>query len=108
MTALPIRTRITAAFAVATAVLLLAVGLFVYVRTGSDLLDAVDAGLRSRADVVASEVRAAGPAVAMIEPNLIEADEAFVQIGDGSGSVVRSSRIVAERPLLSPETLRGL
>jgi two-component system OmpR family sensor kinase len=105
--ALPIRTRITVAFAVALALVLAGVGVFVYARTGADLLDAVDAGLRSRADVVVAELRVSG-SVASTEGPLIERDEAFVQVADVTGAVVRSDAIVARHPLLPPGTIRDV
>jgi signal transduction histidine kinase len=107
MRRLPIRTRITVVFAVSLAGVLAAVGAFVYVRTGDDLLDAVDAGLRSRADVVAAEVRASGSAPPT-DPALIEADEAFVQVADANGAIVRSDRVLGGHPLLPPATIAGL
>ena len=105
---LPIRTRITAAFAAALAVVLTAVGGFVYVRTGADLLDAVDAGLRSRADVVIAEVRSSGGALPPTPSRLIESDEAFVQVASADGAIERSDAIVARTPLLPASTIRAL
>jgi signal transduction histidine kinase len=104
---LGIRARITAAVAVATTALLLAVGGFVYQRTGADLLESVDAGLRSRADVIVTQVRS-GAAIAVPQPELIESDEAFVQVLDRGGAVLRSSRIVAGAPLLDASTVAGV
>jgi two-component system, OmpR family, sensor kinase len=57
----PIRIRLTAAFAVAMVVVLAAAGAFVYVRLADDLDESVDAGLEARADaVLASGSGAAG------------------------------------------------
>jgi two-component system OmpR family sensor kinase len=103
-----VRTRITLAFAGAMAVVLLALGLFVSWRTGADLLASVDAGLRSRADVLAAQVRSSGADVPDAEAALIEPDEAFAQVADRSGAVLRSSPIVAGAPLLRPETIASL
>ena len=63
---MPIRLRLTLAFAIAMALILVVLGGVAYVRFTSDLLGAVDMGLRSRAQVV---VDANGP--------LIDPDEAF-------------------------------
>jgi two-component system, OmpR family, sensor kinase len=108
MSGLPIRTRITAAFTVALAIVLAAVGGFVYVRTGADLLDGVDAGLRSRADVVIAEVRSSGGWLPPTPSRLIESDEAFVQIASADGSIERSDAIVARTPLLPASTIRRI
>ena len=51
-TTLPLRLRLTLVFAVCTAATLSVVGVFVYLRTAADLLDTVDAGLRSRAAIL--------------------------------------------------------
>ncbi|MGZ4124733.1 MAG: ATP-binding protein [Actinomycetota bacterium] len=99
---LPLRTRVTAVFVAATALVLAALGIFVYVRTGSDLLDQVDAGLRSRADVLAGQIRTNGLDVSAIAARLIEPDEAFVQVADASGRILHSSSIVAGHTLLDP------
>jgi two-component system OmpR family sensor kinase len=49
LTALPIRLRLAAAFALAMAAILVALGLLVYQRVGSALLHSVDQGLRAQA-----------------------------------------------------------
>jgi len=92
-------------FAVSTAVTLAAVGAFVYARTAADLLDTVDAGLRSRAAILVVDARANGPANVNIGTGLIEPDEAFAQIVDASGTVVRSNDIVSGAPMLSADAV---
>jgi signal transduction histidine kinase len=70
---LPIRVRLTVTFAAATLLVLVAAGLFVYLRLKSDLDESVDAGLSSRAGAVLnSESAAAGVAG--------EPEEGFAQI----------------------------
>ena len=98
----------TLVFALGTAAVLLTVGAFVYRSTGNDLLSAVDAGLLSRAELIAQDVRANGPTVADTGSRLIEADEAFAQVADASGGIVESSPIVAGQPLLGASMLRGI
>lgn len=44
-TSLPIRGRLTVAFAAAVAAVIGGLGVFVYLRAGSDLLNTIDAGL---------------------------------------------------------------
>src|SRR4051794_5042782 len=107
-TRLPTRVRVTLVFTLGTAVVLLAVGAFVYRSAGDDLLSTVDAGLSSRAELIAQDVRTNGPSVAETGAHLIEADEAFAQVADASGGVVQSSSIVAETPLLPPSTIRAV
>ena len=103
-----VRSRITLAFAGAMAVVLLVLGAFVYARSGADLLASVDAGLRSRADVLAAQVRASGERVPQVEAALIEPDEAFAQLADRDGTILRSSRIVQTAPLLDGATIARL
>ncbi|MFL5767677.1 MAG: HAMP domain-containing protein, partial [Actinomycetota bacterium] len=107
-TRLPTRVRVTLVFTLCTAVVLLAVGAFVYRSAGDDLLSAVDAGLLSRAELIAQDVRANGPSVADTGAHLIEADEAFAQVAGPSGAIVQSSSIVAGRPLLDLRTIEGV
>jgi two-component system OmpR family sensor kinase len=95
-------------FATGMAAVLGAAGVFVYVRTGADLLDANDAGLRSRAEVLAAGIRANGPSVADVRSTLIEPDEAFAQVADASGAIEQSSPIVSDTPLLPAATIRSL
>ena len=105
---LPIRVRLTLMFAIGMAAVLGAVGVFVYVKTGADLLATNDAGLRSRAEVLTAGIQAHGPSVADVGSTLIEPDEAFAQVAGASGAIEESSPIVEGRPLLSPETIRSL
>jgi signal transduction histidine kinase len=106
MSGLPIRTRITAAFTAALAIVIACVGVFVYIRTGDDLLDSVDAGLRSRADVIAADVRSSGASIPTTPSRLIESDEAFVQVASADGVLEHSDPIVARTPLLPRTAIR--
>ena len=108
MRRIPIRLRLTLAFVAGLAVVLLALSWFVYVRTSNNLLDAVDAGLRSRAEILTAEVREHGPNLPAVEPTLLESDEAFAQITDGTGRVLHSSAIVASGPLVPPGAVASL
>ncbi|MBA2380874.1 MAG: HAMP domain-containing protein [Chloroflexi bacterium] len=99
----------TVAFAIAMAILLVALGTFVYVRVSSDLLASVDAGLRSRAEVI---LDAAGSVdartVVSAEGKLIDPDEAFAQVLDASGGIVEASSAVSDMPLLSATEARSV
>lgn len=95
-----LRTKITALFALAIVAVIAAFGAFVYVRMGADLLDTVDAGLRSRADIIVADVRAGIPTAADTHARLIEADESFAQVLAPDGRVLESSPLVARSPLV--------
>jgi two-component system, OmpR family, sensor kinase len=107
-TKLPLRLRLTLVFAVGAAVTLTAVGVFVYVRTASDLLETVDAGLRSRAAILSVDASKDGPSNVNVGTGLIEPDEAFAQVVDPSGTVVRSNDIVAGTAMLPPDLVLSL
>lgn len=107
-TRLPLRPRLALVFAAGTALVLVAVGVFVYQRSAANLLDTVDAGLRSRAQILVANVRAHGAELANVGSSLIESDEAFTQIADASGEVVQSSDIVRGSALLSSDVLVAL
>lgn len=104
---LPIRGRLTVAFAASMAVVIGGLSLLVYLRAGRDLLDTVDAGLSSRAEVLAAGLQHRGPALVNVEPTLIESDEVFAQIADGSGRVLQSSSIISRQRLLPPAAVRA-
>jgi two-component system OmpR family sensor kinase len=100
-----IRTRLTLASAGPVAVVLLATGVFVHARFESDLLDAVDAGLRSRADALLAAPD--GPSVTEQPPagTLVEADDAFAQILTVDGRVLESSPGLLGGPVIGTEEL---
>ena len=105
---LPIRLRLTAAFVAGLFLVLVGLSWFVYVRTSNNLLDAVDSGLRSRAEALAGQVRAHGPSFPSVDPTLLERDEAFAQITDPDGQVLRSSAIVRGLSIIPPSDIRSL
>jgi signal transduction histidine kinase len=106
MTWLPIRVRLTAAFAVAMIILLALGGQFLYLRLQSDLDRAIDAGLRSRADDVAALVAQADSGLAQ-SSRLARADESFAQVLRRDGSVYDSTP-GATRPALGASEIRTL
>jgi signal transduction histidine kinase len=105
---LPLRQRLTLVFAVGTAITLAAVGVFVYLRTAADLLDTVEAGLRSRAAILVVDARRSGPASVDVGSGLIEPDEAFAQVADATGEIVRSNDIVRGTAMLPPSVTRSI
>jgi signal transduction histidine kinase len=83
-------------------------GAFVYVRTGADLLDTVDAGLRSRAELLVADLQHHDRALVDVEPTLIESDEVFAQIADASGRTIESSSRISRWRLLPLPVIRSL
>jgi two-component system OmpR family sensor kinase len=99
---LPIRARLTLVFTVLMAVVFAAAGVFLYVRLRSDLMDAVDAGLRSRAAALVEAVDS--PAGGLGQGgSLAEPDDAFAQVVGSDGGVVESSPGLGPRSLLPRE-----
>lgn len=95
MSRVPIRLRVTGAFALVMAVVLVATGVFVDARVRSERTRALDADLRSQvARGDAASVRA-------------ESDE-LAQLLAADGSVIAHSEEAGSTPLLSPEDVRGL
>jgi len=105
---LPIRARLTLVFAVCLALALAALGVFVFGRTARALLAAEDAGLSSRAEVVAADVRAGASILPHVKATLIEGDEAFAEVVDSTGRVVQSSPNVGFRSMLPTTLLRSV
>ena len=86
------------------AVVLLAVGLFVYAQVGSDLDAALDNSLRSRADDIATVAGGAGLGAAD-QDRLVAADESLAQVIGPGGNVLYSSQGLGRRPLLEADEL---
>jgi signal transduction histidine kinase len=99
MSRLPIRLRVTAAFAVAMAVVLAALGWFLYARLESHLTTALDTSLKVRTDDLAALVRQGG-SLSDEGSHLIERGESFAQLLDRRGRVVDASRPLGRKPLL--------
>jgi len=92
VTRLPVRLRVTLAFAAVMAVVLAGTGLFLYLRLGAELDAGIERNLEARAGVFS-----AGD------------DDTIAQVLDPSGAVIEASEEAGEEPLLSPdETRRAL
>ena len=103
MSRLPIRWRLTAVFVAAMALILVATGLFLYFRLASSLDQAIDDGLRTRADDVAALVRQSDSGLREGgRGTLAEQDESLTQVLDSSGRVVDTTPQLGDAPLLSP------
>ena len=106
MSRLPIRLRVTAAFAVAMAVVLAALGWFLYVRLESHLRTELDTSLQVRADDLAALVREHG-SLAPSGRGLIEPGESFAQLLDRNGNVLDATRPLRVAPLLDAAAIKG-
>jgi heavy metal sensor kinase len=95
----PIRLRVTLAFAAAMAVLLAALGWFVYARFDSELSEQTDQSLRTHGDDVASLV--AGGQLARAS-KLLGREESFAQVLTPDGRVYASTPQLGNQPQLSP------
>jgi two-component system, OmpR family, sensor kinase len=103
---LPIRIRVTLAFAAVMAVVLIAAGLFIYSEMEARLDESIDNGLRSRAGEAATLVQSEETGVAASEANrLIESDESFAQVLSPSGVVRDSTGQLGDQPVLSASDL---
>jgi two-component system, OmpR family, sensor kinase len=105
---LPIRVRVTAAFALAMAVVLAATGLFLYLRLGSHLSASVDRDLRLRSQDLGALVRS--PAASLAEEDAgaqVERGESYAELVDPRGVVLDSTQLLAHAPLLSPAETRA-
>jgi two-component system, OmpR family, sensor kinase len=99
---LPLRLRLTLVFTSGMAIVLLGLGTFAYLRVSADLLASVDAGLRSRAQVLADAASGAQARnVVNANGKLIDPDEAFAQVLEASGEIIEASSAVADDALLS-------
>lgn len=88
---LPIRWKVTAAFALSLLVVLTSVGAFVYVRFDGELSRSLDRGLRVRASEVGTQVSLSQPDNVPIAPSAFEAEEHVVQVLRPDGSVVAAT-----------------
>jgi heavy metal sensor kinase len=107
---LPIRLRLTLVFALTMAVVLLLAGWLVYARVSTNLDNALDEQLRSRAQDVSALVRRDG-SLKSTRGTLIERGETFAELLNMSGSVVDATNTAGPTPLLPPSefalALRG-
>ena len=85
MNRLPIRTRLTLVFAVVMAVVLAALGAFLYLRLGASLDERIADNLESRSAALASIVRAAG--VDNVEPSLLAGEDGVAQVIGVDGTI---------------------
>jgi heavy metal sensor kinase len=99
---LPIRLRVTAAFAVAMAAVLAGSGLYLYLHLGSHLSASLDRDLRLRAQDLAALI--SQPSVSLAKDNsgrFVERGESYVQLLTGDGRVLDATRPLGGKSLLS-------
>jgi two-component system, OmpR family, sensor kinase len=103
---LPIRIRVTLAFAAVMAVVLVAAGFFIYSEMGTRLDESIDNGLRSRAGEAATLVQEEKTGLAASDTNrLIESDESFAQVLTPSGEVDSATGQLGDQPVLTTSDL---
>jgi signal transduction histidine kinase len=99
---LPIRLRLTLAFALVLGAILTATGLFLYFRLEAQLDRSLDQGLRNSVDDIAAVV---GPGGAGLRDSsgsrLTDPEEHFAQVLDPGGAVVDGTPFLGSRPLLT-------
>jgi len=88
------------------ALVLGAIGTFVYLRFSNELDATINAGLRSQASDVASLVREADSGLREGRRNLVGRTESFAEVLDAGGSVTDSSPAVGRHVLLTPTELK--
>lgn len=88
------------------AVVLGAVGVFVYLRFSSELDATINAGLRSRASDVVALVKEADSGLREGRQGLVGRGESFAEVLNSAGAVEDSSVAVGGQVLLAPEELR--
>ena len=108
MSSLPIRLRVTFAFALAMAVVLAASGIFLYQRLGSHLEAALDNDLRLRSQDLTALVAQPGASLhAERGTRVIERGESYAQVLDAGGRVRDSTPRLGRAPLLTAHQLRA-
>jgi two-component system, OmpR family, sensor kinase len=104
---LPIRLRVTAAFALAMAAVLAGVGLYLYLQLGSQLAASLDRDLRLRAQDLAALISRPGMTLAKENSGrFIERSESYAQLLAPDGRVLDATRPLRQTSLLSRAELR--
>ena len=88
MNRLPVRVRMTAAFAAAMAIVLAGSGWFLYARLGSHLQTALNRELELRSQDLAALVRQNGSLGSDTGSRLVEHGESYAEVVDGRGTVL--------------------
>ena len=106
MSRLPIRWRLTLAFALALTVVLTAVGVFLHAKLSADVDVTIERDLRMRADQLSALLRQESISeLSATHSEDLEPDETIAQILTPAGQVVEASSYADVR-LLTPEQLK--
>lgn len=98
---IPIRLRLTAGFTLVMAVLLAATGVFVYLRLASALDSAIESGLRTRVQDVASLVQQSSSGLREASSTgRLEDGESYAQVLTPAGRIVDTTPQLRTTPLL--------
>lgn len=108
MSRLPIRLRLTLAFAAAMALVLAALGVVIYTQFEKSLDENVDHALRSRANELVGPVERRGRLPEVRTGAFLESEESFVQVLDPAGRLVEGTPPADRAPLLTADELRRL
>ncbi|MGH2953884.1 MAG: ATP-binding protein [Solirubrobacterales bacterium] len=111
MSRLPIRLRVTLAFAAAMAIVVGAVGVFLHSELGARLDESIDENLETRSEELAAQVEATGLRRRSGFGLRFGGDESFAQVLSVDGEVLASTPQLEGRPTLEPsevaEAARG-
>jgi two-component system, OmpR family, sensor kinase len=99
-----LRTRLTLVSGGLMAALVVAMGAFLYLQLRADLREAIDSGLRSRAEVLVERAEAGLPQGA----GLVEPEDAFAQVLSADGRVLESSPGLTPGPIVPAGGVRRL
>jgi two-component system, OmpR family, sensor kinase len=109
MSKLPIRIRLTLAFALATAAVLATAGAFLSMRLGSSIDDAIDEALATRlADVSALAAGREGSLADRLETRRADPEERFAQVLVSDGRVIAASPGAGPGAVLRRDDLAAL
>ena len=99
MTRVPIRLRMTLAFALVSAVVLAALGYFIYARFDSELSEQIDQSLRAHGDDIAALVARNDLSR---RRSLLGREESFAQVLTTGGAIYATTDQLAGHPQLTP------
>ena len=106
MSRVPIRIKVTLAFAVVMAAVLTAVGLFLYLRLGDQLDESLDLGIGARASEFSALVESSTGSPSLdADAGTIDLEESFAQILTPAGEVVASTPQLDDEALLDSAEL---
>jgi len=107
MRPVPIRLRVTGAFAATMAAALAVAGALIYLRVGGDLRSGLDRDLRLRAQALTAVVGQPGPAFARAAAGrFVAGDDSYAEVLDANGRVLEATVGLQRRAALTPAEAR--